>query len=287
MNKLKTFGQTFKKSITDFSYYKDILKANFSFSFKYLLFLLFLVTLLSTLVTGIKALKYTPQVEEFETQAYEYLKTAYPSDLVITLDKGEVSINQPVPYAITTPLEWRSDVKDSENDFENLIVFDTSEQISNFYDYRTAVLVSKNAIYVVDNNRGSRSYPLDKEMSGVVDKNSYDQMLVVLGGYLNQLGEWYLIAVIVGMVILPFITVWFVLAWKLLYLLIFTPVIWIIAKIMNRKLDFGQTYRIGIHAITIPILLTLFLSLVEYPISWIHTVLFLMFSVVVLVKIKE
>lgn len=285
MRKLKTFAITFKRSLTDFSYYKDVLKAPFSFSLKYLIFFLFLVSILSTIQLGFKALTYVPKVDEFEVVAYEYLRDLYPSDLVITVENNELSINQPVPYVIDLPNEWKSEL--SNIDIQNLITFDTNDRIKDFHTYKSFAVVTKKAVYVYDDNGGSRSIPIEVEEDLVINKGMYDQAMVEIGSIIVRFSEWYVVAIAVGVILAPFFITFFSVLWKLFYLVVMAFPLWAFARIANRNLEYTDVVKIGMQALTLPILITFLVGLFWYGIPLIHTLIFLSYSLVVILKLKS
>ena len=103
MNKLKTFYRTFAKSISSPKYYKDILKAKFSFSLKYLILLLFIVNLITTIKIGTFLYKYYPQIGPFIGEVKQTVVDFYPQELVLTVKKQKISTNVKEPYNIDFP----------------------------------------------------------------------------------------------------------------------------------------------------------------------------------------
>lgn len=285
MNKLKTFAITFKRNLTDLSYYKDVLKAPFTFSLKYLVFFLFLVSLLATIQVSIKAISYIPKVDEFEVAAYEYLRDVYPDDLVITIENNELSINQPTPYVIEFPEDWKSEL--GEANLENLVTFDTSDRINDFHTYKSFAVVSKRAIYVYDDNGGSRSIPLEVEEDLIIDKGVYDQAMVGIGSIIVRFSDWYIILVAVGTVLAPFFITFFSVLWKLFYLVLLAFPLWVFARIANRNLEYMDVVKIGAHTITLPVLITFLMESVWRGFPFVHTLVFLAFTTVVIIKLKD
>ena len=54
MSKIKAFGYIYYKSITSIKYYRDVLKAEFSFSFKYFATIAVIASLIITAVASVE-----------------------------------------------------------------------------------------------------------------------------------------------------------------------------------------------------------------------------------------
>src|SRR5258708_25888762 len=101
--KLKTFFDTLTKSLTNFSYYKDIEKANFKFSLKYLFSLFYLISLITSLVFAVSVSAFIlPNLPKFVSLIQTKANSFYSDVLVVTVKNGNLSKHQKEPYYIHT-----------------------------------------------------------------------------------------------------------------------------------------------------------------------------------------
>lgn len=246
MQKFRTFSYVFVKSLTSPSYYTDILKTKFSFSLKYLAFLFLILSIISTVNFGLSTWKYVQQAPEFITKSKDFLKDFYPKELTVNIKDGQVATNVTEPYFIDLPSVFTN----------HFITIDTKAGIDEFTKYKTMVLVTKTAILYQD-DKGNKFYPLT-EVKGPVTINQalYLDYYYKALPYLNSLPTLANVAFWAGMVLLPFIMAWASLVSKLIYLLLASVLVLLLAKIMKKQLSYGQIYRLCMHGLTLSILVS-------------------------------
>ena len=77
--KIKFFFDTVVKSLTKFTYYKDIERANFKFSLKYLFFLFYVMSLITSIVFASSlAVLVLPKVPAFVSSFSTKANSLYP-----------------------------------------------------------------------------------------------------------------------------------------------------------------------------------------------------------------
>ena len=290
MNKLKTFFYSFKKSLTDFNYYLEIVKAKFSFSLKYLFLLLIFVSFFTSISFASSILKTIPKVPSFVEKGKILVNKFYPKELEITIKDGSLSTNIKEPYFIKMPQEFM----DKNNASLNLITIDTTAKVEDIKKYNTALLVTKNAVVYPDKNEQYKVSFLNKVPDYKIDKKIYDQLAAKLLSYSKYIIPVMKFAAILSLIVLPFIMAPLALMGKLIYLLFMTVPLFILALILKKKLSYGKVYQLSIHGLTIPIVLDLVIESLRrltyisetsfvYNLSWIS---FLVFMVIVLSKLK-
>lgn len=298
MRLLRTFGRTFVKSISDFSYYSDILKSRFSFSLKYLLFLVFLVSLVPTLTVGYQMAMVLPKVPNFVSEAQRVLDNLYPKELILTIDNGKIKTNVKEPYYIDfealTAFNTELDSRNKPTATGHLITIDTKATVTDYPKYNTAILIGSDFVVTPDDRSSTRDlggyqvFPLSEANMTekvVIDKKVYDEMVVVIKPYFAYI-PGLLYAVIAFTVLLgPVLLAVFTLAWKLFYLLIMSLVLLVVAKLMKKDLEYAEIYRFGMHGLTLPIVISVILGLMGYPIPFVYTGVFLVFMILVLSKV--
>jgi hypothetical protein len=285
MNKLKTFFYSFKRSAFDISYYRDIVKVPFVFSLKYLYILLFFVSLFGSLRLAVPLALSIPLVPENVEKFKTYVRTAYPAELEIQVQNGELSTNVQEPYYIDLPDQQ----KQTNGEYKHMITIDTEGQIENYADYSTLVLVTKKSVAYPDrSNKGTyRVASLDQIKKPVtINKKIYDSFLDEVFPYLQYVTAAVVIFIILLVFVLPFITAVFVMLGYMLYLLVIGVLLWFISSIFKTELTYGKVYQLSMHGITLPILFTTLLGLFSIQVPYIFTAGLLLWMVVILAQLK-
>lgn len=253
--KIKLFFDDLTKSLTDFSFYKEILKTKLSFSLKYLFFLFYILALITSVVlaaqVGIKILPAVPAfISAVETKAPNF----YPKNLVVTVKNGEVSTNVKEPYVIDIP------GINLDKNYAHLITIDTKSDGSNFKDYSTFSLVTKNSVLVADTSNTFKVYQIEKGANTQIDKTKYSQTLSKLISYLPYLKSIIIAVIIILLVIWPFIAGGLTFLVELIYLLVFSLLFLLVVKLMKKDLNLKKIFQLSIHASSLPILLGFIVS---------------------------
>lgn len=254
MNKITTFFNAFKNSISNPNYYNDILKAKFSFSFKYLLVCSFLFSLAST---GIFIYKVGPVVNEWVDKAPSIIVNAYPQDLVFHTQGGEWYINKQEPYVIPFP-KFVTEAQRKEAGLpQNMITFYKEGTIEDVTRLNTMFLVNRKNILAINENGGVDSSPLGELPNTRITRQSLEQSVAQIVPVIER------IVAIAGIFVLVFLFFWNFIG-LLLYLLWLGFLLWIMGMIFSRKVTYEKAYQFGIHTITIPLIFKLLLSFVAF-----------------------
>ncbi len=278
MNKLKTFWRTFVKSFHP-SYYKDILKAKFSFSFKYLTFLLFVVSLVSVIVIAVGLFPLRSEIPGFIEKAKRVVTTAYPEKLVVGVKDHKLITNVKEPYFVDLP-----------DTSKHLISVDTKGKVEDYGKYNAFVLVTENYLVVPQDSNSYESYrvyPLvdylkDVPNGVILNKEVYQNLASQALPYVEKLPTYFAVGLVILVVLGPILGTVLILVWYMFYLLIFSPILLLVAKIMKKDLSYSQIYRLGMHAITLPILITTF---VHFPLLF--SLILLVFMIAVFTKFNK
>lgn len=170
----------------------------------------------------------------------------YPADLEVKIINGQTSINTPEPYFITSCEGDKS---------ENLVVIDTKTPFSSgkFEEFKVAAWLTKDSIVYKKDNYETRTYNLAQIRDFKLNKqvlNSYYQMA---SPYLKFVGPILLI--------LSFIGIYLGYNFRLIYLLLLSSIIWLLGKMFKYTLGYNQAYKVGLHAITLGLMVELTVSL--------------------------
>lgn len=252
------FFQNVKKSIYDVAFYATAKTENFSVALKqYTLFILCVAVIIS-IPLYISFGVWSSQVKEAGDIRAKVL-AVYPDELVLTSQNGQMTSNVEEPYSIPMPSEL--DVKTPRN----LIVINTREPIAidDFDRYDTLAILGGDAVWTRDPQK-------DK-----IEIQKFDQF--IKGAFIlnkQKVTEWVDIALKVGKVTMTVVLIFlpafiFVFLWigYLIYLLFGALVIWLMAKLRKVDLTYGQSYKLGLYLLTLPILYSV---LTTGPLSMFH-----------------
>ncbi len=254
--KLKFFFDVVVKSLTKFSYYKEIKKAKFSFSLKYLFFLFYILSLITSIVLSVSlAVLVIPNVPKFVSLVESKAGSVYPEKLVVDIKNGIVSTNQVEPYFIDAPANFLGNTNSN-----HLITFDTKASPSSIKDEKTAILVTKDSVVVSDANSSYKVYPIDVSTNFTINKTNYQKLVSQITPYLRYIQPLLIAIAILLLLVWPLIAAAFSLIAELIYLLIFSSLFFLVTKLMKKNLEFKKIYQFAMHASTLPILLSFIVS---------------------------
>ena len=213
-NHMKNFLKSIKKSLSDKSFYQEIAAGQEQTKVRYMFGLATIATLIILSLFTITS--YTHMIPELRTIVTENIKP----DLVLTLKSGELSLNQPVPYAFT-------------QSSKNMIVIDTNA--STTFDaldtYKTAVFINKTNLILRKSSGEVRLIPLKGMPDFTLTQASVLHMIDVGARYL-----WILVLIaFIPVLLLEFLGI-------ILTVLFSGCILWVILKITSHPLLFKQTY---------------------------------------------
>ncbi|EKE14876.1 MAG: hypothetical protein ACD_12C00259G0006, partial [uncultured bacterium] len=281
-NPLKTFFYSFTRSLFEPKYYRDIAKVKFWFSFKYLWFLLFLLFFIKILFFGGQYLKSRPQIQPRVNKLLLYAENFYPRELELKIKSGQLSTNVEEPYIFD--LEKNDGLTDSRH----LLIIDTKGSIENYPNYNAYILATKNAVVYPsksNNNRvGETSVFYFRELKKdfTLDRKAYDNLLNIIKPYTPKVSlfvDWIMLS------LSPLLLIFCSFFWTIgvmFGLLFLTFFIWIISLIFKKGLGYGSLFKMGMHAVTWPILTTETLRYVKSPYPSYYVLIFFVWMLVIL-----
>lgn len=280
MRKLKAFNYIFRKSITSFSYYHEVVKTKFSFSLKYFIFFSFLFgTMLSISLSFV----IIPSVNTVLNRFQSRIASLYPIDLVITVRNGEVSTNTTEPLRFPIPIELFTEVPGaiSDQNQKYLLTIDTKAKIEDYAQNQSIILVTRDSAVISENN-SYRVYPLKDVGDVTVNKQLIDDLLVKLTPILKYLP-------ILTAVLLWFILTIFLPLSRLLSLLILSLILLLAGNLMKLNLSYKKIYQIGLHSLTLPTLIQI--GLLSFglipPIPFFNSILFILYTLIIFAELKK
>jgi len=281
MNPLKTFFYSFKKSLFEPKYYKDVAKVSFWFSFKYLWFLLFILIIFKSIFLGGQYLKSRPQIQPEVNRLLTYAENFYPRGLELKIRNGQLSTNVKEPYTFYLEKnQWQTD--------RHLLIIDTKGSIENYPNYNVYILATKNAVVYPSKSRNNQIgetsvfYFRDLKQDFTLNKNIYDNFLNVVRPYT------YRILFFVDYIVLAFLFLFLIfgsLFWvggTMFGLLFLTLLVWIVNLIFKKQYSYGSLYKMDMHAVTWSVLVNEAVKYLKFPFPSLHALIFLAWMLVVL-----
>jgi hypothetical protein len=241
---MKTFFADFKRSLTDWRWYKELAAGEHRPNLKYL-FLLSLCESLLFMIFFAVAL-----YSHILPEGRKVVDMQIPEGHEIVLKDGEVSVNQEMPYRVALPSEERAKNKDGK---VNILVIDTEEEagLSSLEKYETYAFADKHRL-VVDQGEGEiTAYKLEKYPNFTISRDAAHK-------FLGTASRFAWLIPIVG--ILP------VLAFSFLGNILITAaaagLLWIAFRLMSRPLGYANAFAVSIYAYTFIFIVDVFLFVI-------------------------
>ncbi len=287
MEKLKTFWNSFQKSLLDYTYYKDIAKASYWFSFKYLLFLLICLSLVRAVQVGIGYSAIRKNIPSYLAMGQKEVAAFYPKGLELRVSNGNLYTNVQEPYTIEFPKIF-GDAKGY-----HLIVIDTKGVADDYPKYNTVILATKKALVYPDKQQGNRTttqlyYFADLKKSIYMDQTEYSKIVKSFNPFIAKLPNLIDKLVIIGLILLPFLGGLLWTSGTLFGLIFLTIFIWLVEKIAKTSTyGYKTLFRMGMHGATWSILFTFLLAITNQKVDFLYNLIFIAWMTFVLVKNKD
>lgn len=282
MRLLKTFFRTAVLSSISPTYYNEILKTKKWFSIKYFVMLQFIISLIASaaLLTSLARIDTSRMISS--------MIGLFPAELIVSVQNGKVTINQPLPYAVPFP-----GYMSAENSLQaaNIIVFEKDgaiQKIQDLHDRSTLVAITQSSFYVL-----KKSTEMSVTAVPVVDKNieiTQDMFRTfgqkVLG---HTFMKYKLYVVVAAGFVIPSMF-GFVLAVQAITMFFFSLVSWVIAKIfLKNGLEYAVVYRLSLHSITPVLLISTALQYAHKPYveGWLYFLPYLVWTFVCLKAVEK
>ena len=259
---------------------------------KYLYVLLLAVSFLFTLKIAIALIAARPAIGHFVESVKREVPALYPEELVLTLSGNTLSTNVEEPYSIALPASWKPDVPEDADLPQHLLTIDTNAHIEDFESYDSFVLATKTVIVMADREKGYRVMKLERlsderGTATVMDRALYLKMVEQGFAVLSHLPLLLAIFGVLFLFLFPFTMAGSLLLWMLFYLLLATLFVWILAKIMKSPLGYKELYRLGVFALTLPILISIPMKLLGIEIPGAFSLIFFIFLSFIIRELRE
>lgn len=287
MNPLKTFFYSLRRSLLDISYYREIASASFGFSFKYLWFLLLVLTVIKGAFAGAAYIRNRPHISPGVTRIMEYAKDIYPAELELNISKGQLSTNVAEPYIFDA---FPGSARRGED--PHLLIIDTQGSIENYPYYNTYVLATRNAVVYPSKSNNSEIqqtsvfYFRDLKQDFTFNKRIYDGFINRIRPYTANVTPIVDSIVVSALIMFTLFGSLFMTLFVMIGLSVLTFFTWLVSLIFRRQYGYGSLFKMGMHAVTWPIIITEVIRYFNPSFPNLYSLIFFVGMIVILFTLK-
>lgn len=184
--------------------------------------------------------------------------SAYPQDLEITLKEGKLTTNREEPLILPMPNETDTSIEFEE--LENFLVVDVDGTLDDLENYSTLILVNQSNILTKSNNK-IEVYPLKDVPDGVLNAQSLKDIVAKTDPFFEFIPYLIMLMAFVG-------TVFYYFGFRLVYLLFVALALMVAGQLRGLNLNFKKYYQIGLHAISLPLLIEVVTDLLNFSLTY-------------------
>lgn len=240
---LENLFKKIQDSIYSPPFYKQIKQKNLNSSLGYFLTLAsFLVILQSIILIKPLLFDLPGEVRSFSAKAADN----FPGDLSVKIENGKAypSVKEPyiIPFSTIAP-----ELKPTSN----FLVIDTKTPYSpeKFQEYNTLLWLTKDTLFSqsTNNTKDIRAYKLENIGNFTFDKGFVKYLENRFMPWIKFIGPVVFAASVIGLYI--------VIAFRLVYWLIFALILMLLSKLFKWNFDYKQSYKIGLYAMTLGLII--------------------------------
>ena len=286
MKKLETFWNTFQRSLLDVSYYKDIARVSFWFSFKYLLFLLICLSVIRSVQLGGAYSTYRKKIPSYIAIGMKEISSLYPKELELRISNGKLYTNVQEPYTIEFPKLF------GNMEGKHLAVIDTKGSVDNYQKYNAIFLATRQALVYPDSQQGSKPttqvyFFSDLKKSFYMDASQYAKIVKQLSPFAQKLPKYIDQFAVIALILFPFVGGLFWSQSVLFGVVFLTLIIWLVEMILKTNYGYKSLFLMGIHGATWSILFTFLMEITNQKVDFLFNLIFIAWMVFVLAKNRE
>jgi len=237
MKYLKSFLRVFGSSLfpTD-KYYRTIPEHKLSFSLKYFFTLIVIISLFTSVVSyGV--LYPEKNINNIKSGVDEFLNS-YPKDLKIEIKNGMLSTNLGGIYKF-----WWTGISNP------VLVINESADLQKMVDYKALIVISKDKMIGKKFNTNQYEIsPINPAINSQFDYSYIQSAKKTVNEIFTLMPFLWVILLILIYAIVPIILT----AVKITYLFLISLVVFVIFKIISRKLEFIKVFQLSLHSSTLP-----------------------------------
>ena len=255
MKKIKAFFYVFYKSLTSFTYYQDIVRADLRFSIKYFTVLALIAALVTSVTVSITTI---PKLQKGADTAIIGVVDSFPDDLIVTIKDSKFSVNQPEPYAIPFPKSFIDKNDASKDGLKNIVVFDSQGTVEDLEKYHTLALINASNFLVRGDNK-IEVYPLKDFPEAQFSKGDIVQLAGKVKPYTIYIPHAVITLVLIAS-LLYFST------FKITYLAFMGLLLFGVGRGRKLNISYTRALQVAIHSMTLPLLIDVLATSVQFQI---------------------
>lgn len=234
---MKIIFETFKKSIYNLTFYKEVAETPFSEALRYYVKITLVFSLILTIFFGAISIPFG--ISFVKNRAPVLVKEYYPKDLSVHIEKGIALANVEMPYLV--PL--KGNAINATSSMQNLMVINTNEDFSKnkFVEYKTYSLLTRTDLVTQDSNGAITITPLPSRSTITI---SQDQLFSWIGNI-----QKYTWAIVVAIVVGTFTVIFCGYLMYLVPLVLFALIPKFIAYIKKSPISYSSAYKMSLYAI--------------------------------------
>lgn len=260
LQKTKAALYVFFNSLTNPQYYADLLKTKFDFSIKYILIL----ALISSFITATKTTApltndLTNQLNKFSTEVIN----TFPEELVITIKDGRLSLNTDEPFVVPISEEYQAEVitgtEDQQVSLVNVLVIDPEGTIDTMDNYKAFMMINSKNIITRQSNK-LKTYPLENLPDNEINRGD----IIELANRMDAVYAYLPYLILLFAFLLALI---YYFGFRMIYLCVVAGILFVYSSLRGLGVRFDKLYQIGIHAMTLPLVIEVVTNVADFPIN--------------------
>ncbi len=255
--KLKTFFLEIRSSIWDPAFYRSLGDRPTKNAIRYFAKLSVLIALVSSIWV---LFIIVPAVRSFTDTALDAVLEAYPKNATFEIKNGVLSARPSVPYKIVA-----EDAKTKETlaqlGYEYSAVIDATRATFSedlFTSYKSPVVITQNTIAMKGNNGKIELMPIQGIPNVTITKDVVEEYGQKAADFLKNLSPLFAPLAFIGFFVTTFLQ-------TLLYMFIGALIVRLTLHLMGMPSTYWKSYAMGLHAATLPVILTLIAPVLGLP----------------------
>ena len=275
------------------AHYAELRERSFWQGCVYLFSLLLVLGFLQSFVYSGVLYRNIPTVQRAVVAFREELPGLFPDDLIMDFKNGELSVNKPGTQLIEIPERWKQALPGKQESWpiKHLLAIDTEASPTDFKKYESIALMTREVAAMPENTDGIKLMPYANVQvfnSGLqLDKAKWLDYLREIDPYIDQALPFYKAGILVFVFLWPFIGGALTLISYLIYLLVTSLLLFLIAKASFGSFKYEEIYCLSFYGLTLPLLISALLGFVGLgSVPFIFSLIFGAFMLLVLSRLS-
>jgi hypothetical protein len=207
-------------------------------------------------LTIIHAISLVPTITQTLNDFPKTFLAYYPDELEIHIVNGHASSTVLEPYFLPIPELLKEGIgENSSTTYLGVIDTQTPASLERFQTHNALFSVSEDALVVRDQQGGVRISPFSESLNYTVNERILHDLISTAEPFFKFVAPVVVLIVFFAMLLM--------FAIELVYLIFIALLIFVMGRALKHKWTYGTAFRICLHAVTLPLLLSTAFSLVN------------------------